>query len=296
MSLEKLTFFREMISTYDEKARETGACIICHCGNDCIPSDLTVLELNNYAKSKGLELKEVQTYAEYGEGASWSGGTLKTAAYQLGKDRKKMDKTTFDPLYTAMDGSKSEFTTKNISPKRKEKAADISKSVGPWVMAPVMVNCVKRSNALLGYNKEFQYGDSMVMEDSWISGLKLLGNGAVLYAAVTLPSVFGAFLPQAGEGPDRETMENGSLKLHGIGIMVSPDGKVQKKAHTEFHFKKDVGYLYTAVLLAETGMLLVQKCSSLKGGCLTPAAALGGDLTKRILQEMDATFDIEELD
>lgn len=55
-------FVREMISKYDEKARETGACIIPHCGNDCIPSDLTVFEMNKFAKEKGYQLAEVQLY------------------------------------------------------------------------------------------------------------------------------------------------------------------------------------------------------------------------------------------
>ena len=55
-------FFREMIVNYDETARNTGACIIPHCGNDCIPSDLTVMEMNNYARQKGFELKEVKIY------------------------------------------------------------------------------------------------------------------------------------------------------------------------------------------------------------------------------------------
>ena len=55
-------FVREMISKYDDLARETGACILPHCGNDCIPSDLTVFEMNKFAKEKGFELKEVQLY------------------------------------------------------------------------------------------------------------------------------------------------------------------------------------------------------------------------------------------
>ena len=55
-------FFREMIVNYDETARNTGACIIPHCGNDCIPSDLTVMEMNKFARQQGFELKEVQIY------------------------------------------------------------------------------------------------------------------------------------------------------------------------------------------------------------------------------------------
>lgn len=55
-------FFREMIVKYDKTARETGACIVPHCGNDCIPSDLTVMEMSKFARQQGFELKEVQLY------------------------------------------------------------------------------------------------------------------------------------------------------------------------------------------------------------------------------------------
>ena len=55
-------FVREMIVKHDQTARNTGACIIPHCGNDCIPSDLTVMEINKFAKKNGYELKEVQLY------------------------------------------------------------------------------------------------------------------------------------------------------------------------------------------------------------------------------------------
>mmetsp|Transcript_23591 Transcript_23591/g.65479 ORF Transcript_23591/g.65479 Transcript_23591/m.65479 type:complete len:449 (-) Transcript_23591:214-1560(-) len=306
-------FVREMIVKYDKTARETGACILPHCGNDCIPSDLTVLEMNNFVKKNGFELKEVQLYEEHGADAAWSGGTLATASYQMGKDRKNIKKTEFDPLITTTDGSKSEFLTKNITPKRSAKAPD---EVGygtsqPWVMGPVMVNCIKRSNALLGYSKELKCGDLfLVKEDSWSTKLKLLKNGAMLYAAIVLPRLFAAFVPQPGDGPDRKTMEEGSLTVHGVAKMVSASttdsGSIEKNSDTEkkvkavFHFNKDVSYLYTAVLLVETGMLLVERSSSaeqkLNGGLLTPATALGSDLTQRILKQMDTSFSIEELE
>jgi len=140
-------FVREMIAKYDKTSRDTGACIVPHCGNDCIPCDLTVMEMNKFARELGYELKEVQVYEEHGAGAAWSGGTLATASYQMGKNRKTMEKRSFDPLVTAADGSKSEFVTKNITPKQK---MNTTKEIGygtsqPWVMGPVMVNCMKRS-------------------------------------------------------------------------------------------------------------------------------------------------------
>lgn len=143
-------FVRSMISQHDKTARESGASIVCHCGNDCIPQDLTVYEMYQYAKKQQATLKQVSTYVELPESATMSGGTAATAAYQLGKNRKQQPKPDFDPLLqTAEDGTKSEFVTKNISPKSSEYNEDLECDVGPWIMAPVMVNCVRRSKYVL---------------------------------------------------------------------------------------------------------------------------------------------------
>ena len=175
-------------------------------------------------------------------------------------------------------------------------------------MGPVMVNCVKRSNALLGYAPTLRYGDARlsVTGQSWSEWGQQTIKFGVIAAAVALPSVFGSLGPKPGEGPTRENMEAGYLKLHAIGTMVSNDNggsedgkKTEKKIKGLFQFNKDTGYLYTAVLLVETGMTLLSKMKSkdgLKGGCLTPASALGSDLTQRILKEMDTSLEVSEVE
>lgn len=146
-------------------------------------------------------------------------------------------------------------------------------------------------------------------DDSWDAMFKLIKNGVILYGAILLPKLFKGMLPQPGDGPDRKTMEEGSLTVHGIGKMVSSttassgsserEEIVEKKVKAKFEFNKDVSYLYTAVLLVETGILLVEKCSTvgdnINGGIVTPAVALGSDLTQRILKEMDTSFHIDEV-
>lgn len=165
-------------------------------------------------------------------------------------------------------------------------------------------------SALLGYSKDFKCGDSfLVKDDSFAATFKLIKNGILLYGAMMFPKLFSALIPQPGEGPDRKTMEEGFLKVHGFGKMVSastagsgssePDSIEEKTIKAKFQLNKDTGYLYTAVLLVETGILLVNKSSNsgetLKSGVLTPASALGSDLTQHILKEMDTSFEIEEI-
>jgi short subunit dehydrogenase-like uncharacterized protein len=95
-------FFRQTIEKHDKKAQESGAVIICHSGNDCIPCDLTVYEMHKFAKEKGYELKDVMTYEEFAESAGLSGGTATTATFQLSKDRTQPKTTKFDPLLTTV--------------------------------------------------------------------------------------------------------------------------------------------------------------------------------------------------
>lgn len=145
-------------------------------------------------------------------------------------------------------------------------------------------------SALLHYSKDLQYGDAKLKNVSWTGKLQEMGIGLKLAAAICVPSM-KRFLPQPGEGPDRETMEAGYLTLHGRGTMV---GSTKTRLVSKFHFNKDIAYLYTAALLAETGMILLEKRGKVAGGVTTPAVALGSSLTQRILEKMDTSFEIKE--
>lgn len=94
-------FVRQMISQHDSTARSTGAVLLNHCGNDCIPCDLILFEMNKVAQEKKCVLNKVVTYEEFSESAAFSGGTATTATFQLSKDRSaKAD--SFDPLLTTV--------------------------------------------------------------------------------------------------------------------------------------------------------------------------------------------------
>lgn len=142
-------FVRDMILQYDATARSTGARIVCHCGNDCIPQDLMVYELAQYARQQfgpGARLQQVTTYNEVADTAEFSGGTAATAIYNLGSGGGTTTKPTssFDPLLTTAQGVKSNYLTKNTTPKSTITSSDLGKA-SPWIMGPVMVNCVRRS-------------------------------------------------------------------------------------------------------------------------------------------------------
>lgn len=107
-------------------------------------------------------------------------------------------------------------------------------------------------------------------------------------------------LPAPGEGPDREQMERGFLTLHGRATVLCPaadgaEAHVERTVVGTFHFGKDTAYLYTAAMLVETGLLLLERTAGINkvpGGVWTPASALGHDLTVRLLDRLDAMLEV----
>ena len=158
-------------------------------------------------------------------------------------------------------------------------------------------------SALLQYSKNLEYGDSLVSDDSWESWFLRLRLKVTVGAAVALPALFAPFVPQPGEGPDRATMEAGYATIHGHGTAVVSEPSSSDAGENilktlniaaKFRFNKDIGYLYTAAFLVEVGMLLKDKSGYIAGGVKTPAAALGSDLTQRLLDKLDCSLEICE--
>ena len=56
-------------------------------------------------------------------------------------------KPDFDPLLKKADGTKSASLTKIANPKKDVWCKEFAQYGGPWIMGPVMANCVRRSNA-----------------------------------------------------------------------------------------------------------------------------------------------------
>ena len=190
---------------------------------------------------------------------------------------------------------------------------------GPWIMGPVMANCVRRSNALLGYSASFTYADVMLRgHPTWAQWAGVKAQETLVGAAVMAPRVFARFLPAPGDGPSREDMDAGYLKLHARGRMVDKASGAPRAYPTRhalhssaclerrppclagketalkslYHFPLDTGYLMTAQMLVETGMLLLEKKGP--GGVLTPAVALGSDIVARLDKELGAKFELSE--
>ena len=294
-------FFRRCIDLHDATARATGARIVSHCGNDCVPWDLAVLAAHELARDRfgpGTTLSAASTFTELPPGVGASGGTLATAIYQLGKKRGG-SRTAFDPLLRLPDGSKSKEATKVRSPKSDVYYEEFEAYGGPWIMQPVMGNCVRRSNALLGYNagETFAYSEAQLRHPSFVRWIADSSYNALIGAAIYIPPL-RALLPAPGEGPTRTEMEAGYLKLHLRAEGKAPDGK-EFKVKGLMTFDEDTGYLCTGRMLAESGVELLEAAKAggeKKAGVLTPATAMGTSLLRRMERELPMKWEVEITD
>lgn len=287
-------FFRSMIAQYDAVARKTGAICVVHCGNDCIPWDCTAFEMDKLAKLESKTLTELYTYTEVPGEFGASGGTINTAVFQLSKSRaKKADG--FDELLTDSQGKKSKYSMTNKSPKDRIYYEEFKMEGSTWIMQAVMANCVRRSNALLGYNENLVYSEAMLMHTpTWGEWLSSTSTKMMVGAAIYMP-FFSRFLPAPGEGPPREQMESSYLRVIGRGKMQDSAGNVTN-IKSEYYIDEDSGYLNTARMLVETGMLLVEMGDAASkrkaAGVITPAYAFGSKILDRLQSTTCTTFKI----
>jgi short subunit dehydrogenase-like uncharacterized protein len=160
----------------------------------------------------------------------------------------------------------------------------------------------RTASALLQYSKNLECTDLLLESKTWSSWFRSQAQKALLAAAMVVPPL-QAMLPAPGEGPSREQLERGYLTLHGRATVSCPsdasdaEGKadVERAVVGTFHFGKDTGYLYTAAMLVETGLLLLERTAGMNkmsGGVWTPASALGHDLTVRLLDRLDAMLEV----
>ena len=208
-----------MVDKYDDVARASGARIVNTCGHDCVPWDLVVLECANKLKKQGESLVEVHCYDEIR--ASASGGTIATALHMIEEvGTKRKSSLGYDPLLKGLSGQKS--TSKVVAANQNVLAYsnEYKRWVGPFVMASVMANCVRRSNAVNNYSAKLVYSEATVYASfmaGFIAILQLVVLGTALFNPPLNWLLASYVLPKPGEGPSEESMKRGWLKITAIG-------------------------------------------------------------------------------
>lgn len=273
----EVLFMRESIDRCNELAQETGARIVHASGFDSVPSDLGVFLMSEEA---GGELGETVMGVRRASGG-FSGGTVASGIGQMeaAKDNPAYARLMQDPY--ALTPGKSGPDAGDQMWVHYEKTLD--SWTGPFLMAAINTRVVRRSNMLFDY----AYGEGFTYKEVVATGAGIGGRTrAMAVAAATTAAgaalsvkptraVASRFLPDPGEGPDRETREKGGFMVEFRSAL--DDGRIYG---AEVIGQGDPGYAATSRMLSESGLCLAT--TEGPGGVLTPSTAMGNDLVERL--------------
>lgn len=271
-----------LVDEYHLKAVENKTKIVNSCGHDSIPWDI----LTYMAHEEGKELEYVDFYDNVK--ASGSGGTIatiKASVSHLISSGTKVDyKCGYPPLYMINDGSKSKCKSKSAN--RAAPGYSRGRPVGWFLMADTNHQVIRRSNALIGYGNKLKYSEAREYSGFWgmVSGYLAL---AVIGAILSWPNlVQGKILPQPGEGPAQKELDQFYLF---IDCFYKHKEEAQEK-RAQLYYKKDAGYIETAKMVVETGILISKEESDYEGGGVISTACLGSPLLERLVNAGDISF------
>jgi short subunit dehydrogenase-like uncharacterized protein len=277
---------QNMIVQWRETAQKTGAKLVSMCGHDCVPWDLTVMKLKE-ALPDGEELVSVDCLDE--SVGDLSGGTAETMMLSVSGHGMPRPKYDFNPLCMLPDGTKSTCTSTFEPTLLVQKSAPISGRFASsysafFIMAAVNADIVKRSTALRQTAKNVIYRESMVLPD--FKSAFCMHFGTILFATALLNPITSTLLqkyvlPKPGEGPSRDAMEN----KHFLAISAQGVGSKGTKVNSVIYFPRDAGYMDTARMVAESGLVLGLDSAKLspEGGFFTSSTGgMGNVLLDRL--------------
>ena len=269
----------EMINAHKETAQASGARIVFSCGFDSIPFDLGVYFVQQAAKDKfGKPAQHVRGRVKAMNG-EFSGGTIASLGATMATLKKKPEliKVLANP-FSLTEGFEGPAQLDDSKVLLDEK---INMWVAPFVMAPINTKNIHRSNALLDH----QYGEDFCYDEMMIAGEGEEGK-QIADAMISANPMGGDNVPQPGEGPSKESREQGNYDV----LFFADLGEESIEARVTGDM--DPGYGSTSKMITESAICLIQDCSDLPGGIYTPAPAMGDKLIHRLVKKAGLTFDI----
>ena len=269
----------EMINAHKETAQASGARIVFSCGFDSIPFDLGVYFVQQAAKDKfGKPAQHVRGRVKAMNG-EFSGGTIASLGATMATLKKKPEliKVLANP-FSLTEGFEGPAQLDDSKVLLDEK---INMWVAPFVMAPINTKNIHRSNALLDH----QYGEDFCYDEMMIAGEGEEGK-QIADAMISANPMGGDNVPQPGEGPSKESREQGNYDV----LFFADLGEESIEARVTGDM--DPGYGSTSKMITESAICLIQDCTDLPGGIYTPAPAMGDKLIHRLVKKAGLTFDI----
>ena len=271
-------FMHKIISECSAEAKETGARVVFSCGFDSIPFDLGVLfvqeevmsKLNKYAPSVRGRVRAMN-----GEFSGGTAASMKATMAALQSDPELIN-ILVNPhaLCEGFQGVQQDDDSKPVYDE------ELNTWVAPFFMAPINTKNIHRSNKLMNHI----YGENFKYNEMWIQGPGEEGKAAAEFISTMNPL---GDAPEPGDGPSRESRENGN---YDVLFCADVDGETIKASVSG---DMDPGYGSTSKMIAESAVCLVKDCEELTGGIYTPAASMGKKLIKRLESNAGLTFKLE---
>ena len=271
-------FMHKIISECSAEAKETGARVVFSCGFDSIPFDLGVLfvqeevmsKLNKYAPSVRGRVRAMN-----GEFSGGTAASMKATMAAL-QSNPELINILVNPhaLCDGMQGVQQDDDSKPVYDE------ELDTWVAPFFMAPINTKNIHRSNKLMNHI----YGENFKYNEMWIQGPGEEGKAAAEFISTMNPL---GDAPEPGDGPSRESRENGN---YDVLFCADVDGETIKASVSG---DLDPGYGSTSKMITESAVCLVKDCENLAGGIYTPAASMGKKLIKRLESSAGLTFKLE---
>jgi len=310
----EIPFARYIIDSFHERAAAAGVKIVEVCGFEALPPDLAVLLADETARERwgeGLSAADVdvstqQPSGRIGPADLISGGTLQSLTEALAGDGAA---EITDPAALITDPATAEAVRRHspitLAPRVNARGEVISPMTPLAFINPAVVH---RTTALLAAERgdtpePLRYREGIAVPGTSAATLPLryaaagaLGGMQAGFRALTRarPSVrdrsaslMRKILPSSGFGPSGAKLEEWSWHL--TADARTPGGRyVRVDLDADGH----PGYLTTAKLLGEVGLLLAEDgATPARAGCLTPATALGTQSLTR-LERAGARFSV----
>ena len=272
-------WMHEMINEHAEQAKETGARIVFSCGFDSIPFDLGVYFLQKEVIARHGQPASIVRGRVRAMNGEFSGGTAASLGATMAslKEKPELFEILVNP-FALSNGFTGPEQAQDSKPIYDDK---LETWVAPFFMAPINTKNVHRSNALMDH----LYGKDFCYNEMWIQGPGEEGKAAAEFVGSMNPL---ADAPAPGEGPSKESRENGNYD-----VLFCADLSDESSLHASVSGDMDPGYGSTSKMIAESALCLVNDCAKLGGGIYTPAPAMGEKLIIRLQANAGLTFKIE---
>ncbi len=293
----EIPFVRRMIDEFDDAAKEAGVKLVQVCGFEALPPDLATALAAEAAQERweeglaevDLEVHTTRMPPGMPRASDFmSGGTMQSMA-EIAGDEGIAELT--DPA-VLIDSPDFAADVRRVSPiKVAPRRGSDDGVIAPMVPAAFLNPAVIHRSAALraaagGKRGAFRYREGVVLPGGPISVVPRMaaagmlsgiqaGLGALSRAPAGARTKVSAgmrrVLPSSGFGPAADRLDEFAWRMD---VTARTDGGnvVEVQVEGEGH----PGYLTTATLMGEAGLLLAEEGATPDGaGCLTPSTALG---------------------